>query len=143
LNLYFDTAYVAKCYFNEGDSTPVRELAFRATGLYSSSWCLAELACVLQRNVRESQLTRAQADRLRDFFLEDVQNGVWSLLPISERFLFRVESLVSALPNSVYLRAGDAIHLAAAQGAGFTEIWSGDKRLLQAAPAFGLIGKSV
>ena len=98
---------------------------------------------MLQRNVRESQLTRAQADRLRDFFLEDVQNGAWSLLPISERFLFRVESLVSALPHALYLRAGDAIHLAAAQGAGFSEIWSNDKRLLQAAPAFGLSGKSV
>jgi predicted nucleic acid-binding protein len=40
------------------------------------------------------------------------------------------------------LRAGDAIHLAAAQGAGFTEIWSNDKHLLRAAPAVGLIGKS-
>jgi predicted nucleic acid-binding protein len=43
----------------------------------------------------------------------------------------------------MYLRAGDAIHLAAAQGAGFTEIWSNDRHLLQAAPAFGLTGKSV
>ncbi len=43
----------------------------------------------------------------------------------------------------VDLRAGDAIHLAAAQSAGFSEIWSNDKRLLQAAPAFGLTGKSV
>ncbi len=143
MNLNFDTAYVAKCYLNEGDSTPVRELAFRATGLYSSSWCLVELASVLQRNVRESQLTRVQADRLHEFFLEDVQSGVWSLLPISERFLFRVASLISTLPHSMYLRAGDAIHLAAAQGAGFAEIWSSDKRLLQAAPAFGLTGKSV
>ena len=143
MNLYFDTAYLAKCYLNEVDSTPVRELAFSATGLYSSSWCLAELACVLQRHVRESKLKRAQADRLRGFFLEDVHSGVWSLLPISDRFLIRVESLVSTLPHSLYLRAGDAIHLAAAQGAGFTEIWSNDKRLLDAAPAFGLTGKSI
>jgi hypothetical protein len=32
---------------------------------------------------------------------------------------------------------------AAAQGAGFAEIWSNDGRLLKAAPAFGLTGKSV
>jgi len=43
----------------------------------------------------------------------------------------------------MYLRAGDAIHLAAAQNAGLSEIWSNDKRLLRAAPAFGLTGKSV
>jgi predicted nucleic acid-binding protein len=143
LKLYFDTAYVAKCYLNEDDSGPVRDLAFSADGLYSSSWCIAELACVFQRYIRESQLTQAQAARLRDFFLADVHDGIWSLVPISERFLFRVESLIRALPRSIYLRAGDAIHLAAAQGAGFIEIWSNDKRLLQAAPAFGLIGKSV
>lgn len=143
MTAYFDTAFVAKCYLNEPDSQPVRDLAFSLDGVYSSAWCIAELACVFQRHVREARLTRGQANRLRDFFLEDVREGVWSLLPISERFLFRVESLVSALPKSMYLRAGDAIHLAAAQGAGFAEIWSNDKRLLAAAPAFGLTGKSV
>jgi predicted nucleic acid-binding protein len=51
--------------------------------------------------------------------------------------------LIAALPSSMYLRAGDAIHLAAAQAAGFTEIWSNDKHLLQSAPTFGLTGKSV
>jgi predicted nucleic acid-binding protein len=86
-------------------------------------------------------MPRTEAALARDFFLADIQGGVWSLLPISERFLFRVESLISALPRSLYLRAGDAIHLAAAQGGGFAEIWSNDKRLLAAAPAFGLVGQ--
>ena len=143
MNLYFDTAYIAKCYLNEHDSRPVRELAFSADGLHSCSWSIAELACVFQRHVRESQLTRAQATRLRDLFLADVQDDIWSLVPISERFLFRVESLMRTVPRSLYLRAGDAIHLTAAQGAGFTEIWSNDRHLLKAAPAFGLVGKSV
>jgi predicted nucleic acid-binding protein len=88
-------------------------------------------------------MPRTQAALARYFFLADIQDGVWSLLPISERFLFRVESLISALPSTLYLRAGDAIHLAAAQGAGFAEIWSSDKSLLAAAPHFGLAGKSV
>ena len=106
MNAYFDTVYIAKCYLNEPDSKPVRDLAFRSDDLYSSAWCIAELACVFQRQVREDQLTRAQADRLRGFFLEDVQNGVWSLVPISERFQFRVESLVSALPKSMHYAPG-------------------------------------
>jgi predicted nucleic acid-binding protein len=101
------------------------------------------MACVFQRQIREFKMPRSEAAQAREFFLADVQSGVWSLLPISERFLFRVESLVSTLPKSMYLRAGDAIHLAAAQGAGFTEIWSNDRNLLKAAPSFGLTGKSV
>ena len=143
MKLYFDTAYVAKCYLNEADAKAVRKLASGASGLYSSAWCIAELACVFQRHARESHLTRKEASRLRALFLEDIHSGVWSLLPLTEHFLFRVESLVSLLPASLYLRAGDAIHLAAAQEAGFTEIWSNDRRLLEAAPHFGLAGKSV
>ncbi|MBZ5610547.1 MAG: type II toxin-antitoxin system VapC family toxin [Acidobacteriia bacterium] len=143
MRLYFDTAYVAKCYLNETDAKAVRKLATRATGLYSSAWCIPELACVFQRQIRESRLSKAEAAQVRALFLEDVGNGVWSLLPLSESFLHRVESLVASLPTSLYLRAGDAIHLAAAQGAGFSDIWSNDRRLLDAAAGFGLTGRSV
>lgn len=101
------------------------------------------MACVFQRQIREYKMPRSEAAVARDFFLADIKDGAWSLLPISERFLFRVESLVSALSKSMYLRAGDANHLTAAQSAGFTEIWSNDRRLLEAARAFGLTGKSV
>jgi predicted nucleic acid-binding protein len=143
LRLYFDTAYVAKCYLNEVDAKAVRKLAAQATGLYTCAWCIAELACVFQRHVCESNLSGADAVRVRRRFLEDVRNSVWSLVPVSEQFLFRVDSLVSKVPASLYLRAGDAIHLAAAQTAGFEEIWSNDRRLLAAAPSFGLAGRSV
>ena len=143
MRLYFDTAYVAKCYLNETDAKAVRKLATRADGLYSSAWCIPELACVFQRQLRESRLSKSRVAQSRSLFLQDVGNGVWSLLPLSDSFLHRVQTLVADLPSSLYLRAGDAIHLAAAQGAGFSEIWSSDRRLLGAAAAFGLTGRSV
>ena len=142
MKLYFDTPYVAKCYLKENDSQAVRNLAYASSGLCSSSWCIPEMACVFQRQIREFKVPTAQVIRARDFFLEDLQSGVWTMLPISEPFLVRVASFVAALPPALYLRAGDAIHLTAAQEAGFTEIWSNDRRLIEAAPAFGLIGKS-
>jgi predicted nucleic acid-binding protein len=101
------------------------------------------MACVFHRHVRELKLPSGLAIRARDFFLQDLQAGVWTMLPISEPFLLRVASLVTTLPGAVYLRAGDAIHLTAAREAGFTEIWSNDRRLVEAAPAFGLICKSI
>jgi hypothetical protein len=100
------------------------------------------MACVFQRQIREFKVPAAQVIRARDFFLEDLQSGVWTMLPISEPLLVRVASFVSALPPALYLRAGDAIHLTAAQEAGFTEIWSNNRHLIEAAPAFGLTGKS-
>lgn len=143
MNLYFDTAYVAKCYINEPDSEAVRKLVQTSSGMYTSIWSVAEMGCVFQRQIREFKMPKSEAALARDFFLADLQDGVWSVLPISERFLFRVELLINTLPPSLYLRAGDAIHLVSAQEAGFTEIWSNDRRVLQAAPSFGLTGKSV
>jgi len=143
VRLYFDSAYVAKCYLREPDGKKVRKLAMSAAGLYSSAWCIAELACVFQRQIREGRLGREEAAKWRATFIRDIRNGVWILFPVSQRLLYRVEALASGLPPQVYLRAGDMIHLASAMEAGFTEIWSNDRHLLAAAPHFGLEGRSV
>ncbi len=143
MRLYFDSAYIAKCYVNEPDSSSVRKLGFRAGGLYSSVWSRAELACVFHRHVRERTLTQEEAAELHGVFLKDVRNGVWILLPLSDHLLFQVESRIGGLPPSLYLRAGDAIHLVTAQEAGFSEIWSSDRHLLAATRHFGLTAKSV
>ena len=50
MRLYFDTAYVGECYWNEPDGALVRKLARRAEGLYSSAICIAEMACLAHRN---------------------------------------------------------------------------------------------
>jgi predicted nucleic acid-binding protein len=143
VKLYFDTAYVAKCYLNEPDHAAVRRLARKADGLYSSSLCIAEFACVLRRRVREGSLAEHEASRLREFFLEDVRNTVWVLIPVTDQLLLQVESRVSRLPADAFLRAGDAIHLVSASGAGFTELWTSDRRLFEACAHFGLAGRRV
>ncbi len=143
MTLYFDSAYIAKCYLNEPDGKKVRRLAYNSTGLSSSVWCLAEFGCVLHRHLREGSIQGNAANSIWDLFLRDIKKGVWNLLPVPERILRIAVERVLAAPVGVLLRAGDAIHLATAQDGGFTEIWSNDKRLLAAAPHFQLTGKSV
>jgi predicted nucleic acid-binding protein len=41
----------------------------------------------------------------------------------------------------LFLRAGDAVHLATAAEAGFGEVWTNDRHMLAAARAFGLRGR--
>jgi predicted nucleic acid-binding protein len=140
--LYLDSAYIAKFYLNEQDSGSVRNLARRATTLCSSALCLAEIACVFHRRVREKSLTNEQATELAGMFMADVEEGGWVLFPVSQELLKLVSASMRDLPADVVLRSGDAIHLITARHAGFSEIWSNDRRLLNAARYFDLTAKS-
>ena len=142
MSIYLDTAYVAKCYINEPDAPRVRGLVRGLTDLQTSALCIAELACVFQRHIREKSLNRSQASKLRQAFEEDVQNGVWILVPVSNAVLKNVEAAVRNLAPRVYLRAADAIHLVTARDAGFSEIRSNNRHLLRAARYFGLKGRT-
>lgn len=143
MRLYFDTAYLGKCYWNEPDGKLVRELAQRADGLFSSAICIAEMACLAHRKVREGPATQADAIIRRDLFLDDLNGGVITALPATERLLRRVEATTRALPSSCFLRTFDALHLVTAADSGFTEIWTNDRHMIAAAPHFGLAGRSI
>jgi predicted nucleic acid-binding protein len=141
--MYVDSAYVAKFYLNEPDSQAVRAAIGKAKDLVSSAWALAEVACSLHRHLRQGSLSAVQVHELSRAFFDHVGAGIWTLVPVSERLLRRVASVVSAAPPGVYLRAGDALHLATAQDIGEPEIWTSDRHVLAAAPHFGLVGRSV
>ena len=141
--MYLDSAYIAKFYVNEVDSRAVRELIRGADSLVSSAWAMGEVSCVLHRHMRENKLTQRQFRELLDAFIRHVSQDVWTLLPVTPRTLQKVASLMRSAPPAVYLRAGDAVHLAAAMGAEEHEIWTNDRHLLQAAEHFGLSGRSV
>jgi len=141
--VYLDSAYIAKYYVNEVDSAPLRSLVERNPPLVSSSVCLAEVSCVFHRHAREGRLSLSRAGALTKVFLEDIDSGFWTLIPITDRLLRRVATQASGIPRNVYIRAADAVHLTTAQNEGETEIWTNDRHLLNAAPYFGLAGRTV
>jgi predicted nucleic acid-binding protein len=143
LRLYFDTAYLAKCYWNEPDGKLVRTLAQEADGLFSSAICIAEMACLAHRKVREGPVSEADATIRQNLFLDDLKTGVITATPVTERLLRRVETATRALPLSCFLRTFDALHLVTAADTGFDEIWTNDRHMLAAAPHFGLTGRSI
>ena len=141
--LYFDSAYLVKCYLVNPDSESLRSLFARAKTVCSSAICLAEVACAVHRAVREKVVTTAQAADLRLAFNSHVEEGSIRLIPVSESILHAVQSFVAAMPANSFLRAADAIHLASAHHEGFAEIWSNDRHMLRAASHFGVVGCSV
>ncbi len=141
--LYFDSAYIAKCYLREPDGPAVRALAGSGPALYVSALGMAEVSCVFHRQLREKTLTPKTAAAVRDLFLADVEAKTWHLLAITDHLLRRVETITRTLQADAFLRAGNAIHIATALDYGFQEIWTNDRHLLTAASHFGLKGRSV
>jgi predicted nucleic acid-binding protein len=141
--MYFDSAYLFKCYIDDADSRAVRRLAGNARVVYSSALCIAELACAIQRAVRERALRAEQASAAHAAFRAHVREGFILLIPVTESILYSVQARVSGLPPGVFIRSGDALHLATAEYAGFSEVWTNDRHMLNAASHFGVKGRTI
>jgi predicted nucleic acid-binding protein len=141
--LYLDSAYIAKFYVNEADSTAVRALIAGASTLVCSELALAEVPCVFHRHFREGSVSFDQCRELCSLFERHAAEGFWILFPIRRPLLQRAAERIADLPQDVFLRAGDVVHLASAALHGEPEIWTNDRRMLAAAPHFGIRGRSL
>jgi predicted nucleic acid-binding protein len=141
--IYFDAAYVAKCYLNEAGADRVRALAYAADGLASCELVRLEFASILKRHVRERHVTRREMTAILKDFEEDEQNGVWQWFSVTSELLEKTRKAVLELPGTVFVRSGDALHLACAAEQGFQEVYTNDRHMLRAARYFHLTGVNV
>ena len=140
--MYFDTSYIAKFYFNEPESSRVRELVRKADTIYSSLWAFAEFHAVLHRRLREGTSSSVHARALASHFSQHVDDGLWNLIPVNEGVLRRTSARIAAAPRHLFIRTADAVHLTTAQEAGEREVWTNDRHMLAACAYFGLSGRS-
>lgn len=124
--IYFDAAYIAKCYLNEPGADRVREIAYGAEGLASCELARLEFASILKRHVRERHVTRREMTAILKDFQEDEQNGVWQWFSVTSALLEKARKAVLDLPSTVFVRSGDALHLACAEEHGFEEVYTND-----------------
>jgi predicted nucleic acid-binding protein len=141
--IYLDAAYVAKCYLNEPGADRVREVAYAADGLASCELARLEFASILKRHVREHHVTRQEMRTILRDFEEDEHSGVWQWFPVTSELLERARTAVLEISGTVFLRSGDALHLACAEEHGFTEVYTNDRHMLKAARHFHVTGVNV
>ena len=140
--IYFDTAYLAKCYLTDTGFEDVRRLA----ALHPVATCelgRVEMAAAFHRACREGRLTAAALQIIRRQFASDDALGVWVWLPATSALLKKAAQRFDTLRRDTFLRSADAIHLTCAAEHGFPEIYSNDRHLLAAAPLFGLKPRNV
>lgn len=140
---YFDAAFVTKFYLTEEASERVRAEVVKSNNCATSALSLVEVKAAFHRQLREGQVTMERLESLCHLFDQDVVEDRWRIIPLTEQTLRRAGDRLSILPSNVFLRAGDAIHLISALEARSDEIWTNDRRLLAAAPHFGLLGRTI
>ena len=94
--IYFDAAYIAKCYLNEPGADRVRAVAYEANGLASCELARVEFASILRRHVRERHVTRREMTAILTEFEDDEENGVWRWLGVTPELIEKIVSF--ALP---------------------------------------------
>jgi predicted nucleic acid-binding protein len=141
--IYFDTAYILKCFVPEEGSAPVRALFNRHRHVATGEFARLEFASSLRRVIREGKIPQSALDTVFQCLTIEEQVGGWIWLPISRALIEHTVDAVRGLRPDVYIRSGDALHLTRARENGFREIFSNDRHLLAAAPHFGLRGVNV
>ena len=141
--IYLDTSYIVKCYLREPGTADVLAWLEGKTGLSCCIYGRLEIYAAVTRHVREGRLARAEAEKALRTFESDERRGTWHWLPVTDPLLKLAAERVRGLAVSVPLRAADALHLTCAAENGFETVYSHDRHLLNAAPAFGLAGCDV
>lgn len=140
---YWDTSYLAKIYLREPGTEAVLEAFADQGGFVCSEHGRLEFMATLKRHQREGLMTTTQLKFIWHKHEQDAAEGLIRFLPLTTRLIQSACETLVPLPTSVFLRAGDALHLASAKEAGLKEIYSHDRHLLAAAPHFGLKGLDV
>lgn len=138
--IYFDAAYIAKCYLNEPFADIVRQFAYQADGLASCEIARVEFYSVLHRHLREGNITSQEARNVLQDFEQDEIDGVWKWLPVSHSLIRSACEIINALPPAAFLRAVDAIHLTCARESGVGEVYTNDRHMLACAHYFNVKG---
>lgn len=140
--IYFDTSYLARLYYRDAGWQAVQKLAATdhvACALHGQ----AEMLAAFHRKFREGAIRPAHYAALLGQFAADDRASAFQWLPLARETLDLIGGVYGGLSAGVFLRAADALHLAAAKQHGFKVVHSHDTHLLAAAPHFGLEGRNV
>jgi predicted nucleic acid-binding protein len=136
--IFCDTSTAAKLYVLEAESATVRQRLESEDVVYVSELARTELMAVFHRRMREGKWTRLDfTAAVRQFSADDI-GGFWSWLPLDANITEAAAKIYVTLPESVFLRSSDCLHLVTALHHNFPEIFTHDKHQTAAAAELGI-----
>ncbi len=136
--IFCDTSAVAKLYVTEKESAVVRARLETEDQVLVSELVRIEVLSVFHRQLREKQWTRDKfMTAVRQFTNDDI-GGFWTWLPLDVTIIDAAAKTYTTLPDTVFLRTADCLHLVTALHHGVAEICTYDAHQTAAAPAVGI-----
>ncbi len=133
-----DTSAAAKLYVSERESPAMRRLLSGENEACLSELARPELMSVFHRLRRDGIWTRADfLAAVRQFSQDDVGN-FWTWLPLDKTIVDAAAQAYLTLPETIFLRSSDCLHLVTALHYNFAEIHTYDHHQTKAASALGL-----
>ncbi len=136
--IFCDTSTLAKYYVPENDSAAVLARLDGEDHVALSDLARAELLGVFHRRLRERKWTKDEFLAVVRQFSKDDIGGFWSWLPLDGVIVEQSVKTFTTLPETIFLRTADCLHLVTALHHGFSEIHTHDSHQIQAAAAMGL-----
>ncbi|HYY27859.1 MAG TPA: type II toxin-antitoxin system VapC family toxin [Chthoniobacterales bacterium] len=136
--IFCDTSALAKYYVPEDASTDLRSWLDDEDAVIASELARVELMSVFHRRMRERDWTREQFQAATSQFNRNEAARFWTWVPVSSSIVDEASRLYMSLPESVFLRASDCLHIVTALHHGFDGLCTFDRHQLQAAKALGL-----
>lgn len=122
----------------EPESAAVRKVFEKSGAITLSHLARAELLGVFHRRLRERKWTRREFLACVRQFQRDEADGLWSWMPVDADTMSAVCETFLTLPETLFLRTSDCIHLMTAIKQGFEAIHTHDRHQSEAAEHLGL-----
>lgn len=135
---YFDSAYIAKFYVDEPESDAVRRFAEETVRVHCCALGRIEVTAVFHRKRREGALSKREFDEVSAQFVDDCAAGLWIWLSVTDPLVANVAESLRTLDKGIAIRSADALHLVCAREHGLRRVYTSDRHMLRAAPAFGV-----
>ena len=140
--IFCDTSAIAKLYLVEKESPAMRAKLETEDQVFISELVRAELMSVFHRQLREKKWTRDKFMIAVRQFTNDDLGGFWTWLSLDTGIVEAAAKTYTTLPDSVFLRSADCLHLVTALHHNFSEIYTYDTHQTAAAIALGLKPKT-
>ena len=102
-----------------------------------------EVASAFHRKWREGAFTEREFREVSAQFFDDCAAGLWTWFSVTDGLIAKAAKSLGSLSKRVTIRSADALHLVCARENGLRRLYTNDRHLLRAAPAFGVEARTI